>query len=254
MTLKPTVLVIALLFGPEARAQEAKIIATPPASITGHNLMLSGSTLRDALNGEAILAGAEFSLLVLGRQSPSRRSPADDFDSALPTGKGPAATAVKTKASQLRVLVERWRGGFIYSETGAPIRVLGEGAIGSTVVVGPLASTVVFNTLRVSTNRERAAKITASDAIPRLRDVVSALRDGGEIITNVAVVIAYGSKNALDQSELARAEVLLMSAPATAVSALVNGTITEEELVEKSEFYLSDRESFALRKIKVVLQ
>jgi len=142
---------------------------------------------------------------------------------------------------------------FLYDRgLDVPARFATKGGALSLIVTG-LASENVFNTLR-STPRQRASKVLQSIVLPSLRYLVSAKLDSE--ISRIGICVLYGSKDFAEEDAMnLKAEMLGFVAPSDLCTKYIAGEITEDELVNAADIYLSDRDSsFDVKKIKLVLE
>ena len=122
------------------------------------------------------------------------------------------------------------------------------------LVLPPIASTAVFNTLRLSA-RERASEAFRQRLLPAIRALAGIEHTTA---THFGVATIYGAKDFSDKMpELiaTRPEMLATVYPVALGKQLESATLAEEEFVDKAEIYLADRESFGkVSKIKLTLR
>ncbi len=107
-----------------------------------------------------------------------------------------------------------------------------------TLVVGNLATTDVFNTLR-TTEKSRAGRVIKEHALGNLRHIVEC---AAAIPTDrVAIVISYSSRDFADEYGLARAESVAIVASMKDCSAFLERKISQEEFIQKSKVHLHDK-------------
>ena len=121
-------------------------------------------------------------------------------------------------------------------------------------LITDIAVETVYNTL-VLTSRQRAAMIITkyiSTSIKSLKPMLN--KEFGY----VGIGISYGSKDFSDESNRSiKAEYVVLLIPNNKASQFINGNITEDELIDKSDVYLSDRDMNGMgdiKKIKIVLE
>lgn len=112
----------------------------------------------------------------------------------------------------------------------------------------------VYNTLRLSSAKQRASKLASTHGFPALRDLAKSLEETD--IDALAVFITYGTKDFLDKSVLAtKPEVLALVAAKQDVLAFAAGELTDSELAAKTTALVSEREAtFDFTKINLVLE
>jgi len=211
-------------------------------------------SLPNLLNMLSIGLGATWGLRAM-RSTPhtSGVQAAQDFQVALPTAKGPTGAAIASRALELTKELEAPGRKYVYFEGTSPITVV-ETPNESIVLLGPLALDTVFNTLR-TTARERAATVVTSEALPALKSLVAAIGTT-DVFPRLAVTVVYGSKNLAGQSDVLnlKAEAVTIIAPRLLLLGFSKGELTEDEVVEKSDIFLMDRDDTGLKKIRLLLK
>ena len=121
---------------------------------------------------------------------------------------------------------------------------------GITLILESLGSANVYNTLRLD-SKQRATKEIQETVLPAIKRF--AVVDSTDI-KNFGVVVAYGSKDFSDESEVGNleAEIVALVASSETTKKLAAAELTEEEFVDAADVYLMDRDTIKeLRKIKV---
>ncbi len=117
-----------------------------------------------------------------------------------------------------------------------------------------VGSDKVFNTLRTS-SKNRAAKIIQSMILPVMKSFQDSFK--GSNIKYYGIIIGYGSKDFSDESDALnlRPEVLAFIVSSENCRKFSEGIITEDQLIDSADIYLSDRDMrHQIKKIKVTLE
>lgn len=149
--------------------------------------------------------------------------------------------------------IGRHSGGFFYDEGYVPFRFALKDSIVTLIVTG-IASNDVYNTLK-TTARSRAAKIVESMILPSLEKFYDALDTTD--IRKFGMMVTYGSKNFAKKSDVLNleAEVIAFIVDMDACKRFVDAEITDEELVNLSDVYVSDRDMMGtIKKVKISLE
>lgn len=112
----------------------------------------------------------------------------------------------------------------------------------------------VLNTLRLSSAKQRAAKLASTHGLPALREMAKALKETD--IKAVAVFLVYGTKDFSDDNALpTKAEVLGVVTAKESALAFAEGDITDQELLGKSTVLISERDAiFDFTKVELKLE
>jgi hypothetical protein len=123
----------------------------------------------------------------------------------------------------------------------------------STLIIGALASDTVYNTLN-STSRSRAAKVLTATILPALKECGEKIEPNA--FNAVGILALYGSKKFVDSSSVLnlKPEALTFIVPTDLLRRFASSQLAEDDLVEKADIYLMDRDSPQLRKIRLTLQ
>lgn len=140
---------------------------------------------------------------------------------------------------------------FLYGEKGTfPFDVVDYK--GSKCFVAIIATSDVYNTLRLSSAKLRAAKVASSHALPALRALASEL--SGTDITTVAVFVTFGTKDFLDESALAtQPESVAVLSRLSDARAFEQGDMSDTEFIRKATVLISDRNASSLDYTKTEL-
>jgi hypothetical protein len=141
--------------------------------------------------------------------------------------------------------------GFLYKGDELPFRFVKNEQDKLILTIKDVASDHVFNTLKV-TPKQRAGKIISSIVLPICEDFYLFFK--GDDPDYLSVVLAYGSKSFLDQDARPDAEVVVFLVPVPDLRQFYSHKITDDALLDKAEIYLSDRDSSALRRVKISLE
>lgn len=145
--------------------------------------------------------------------------------------------------------------GFTYDpEKGLPIQFARNDDGKLVFALTGVATNNVYNTLRLSV-KQRAANILSSVSFPLAESIYIFLLSKQTGIDYLALSVSYGSRNFLDKDAHPDCEVIVFVAPTEALKQFVGKKITGDDLLEKSEVFAIDKDSFpSIRKIKVVLE
>ena len=151
-------------------------------------------------------------------------------------------------------LIGNKTGMFLYDDTvEIPIRFAQkENKI--VFIVTRVGSDNVFNTLR-TTSKTRAAEIISSMILPEMRSFYDSFK--GTDIKYYGMIIAYGSKNFLEESKVLdlKPEIVALIVSAENCKKFTEGLITEDEMIELSDIYLKDRDMLTgIKKTKITLE
>jgi hypothetical protein len=115
-----------------------------------------------------------------------------------------------------------------------------------------VASSNVYNTIRLSSVNQRAARAASSYALPTLRELAETFHDTD--IETLAVFVTYGTKDFLSRSALAtKAEVLGMVISKRDLQAFADNELSDKDVVKKALVLVSNRDA-TFDFIKVELQ
>lgn len=141
---------------------------------------------------------------------------------------------------------------FLNDEFNPPARfVLHEDVC--AVVFDRLGYPVELNTLKF-TAKERATRVLESVILPSLSDAKPVLDVSA--IKHVGFVVSYGSKDFSDKSDLNhQGETLAVICPSASARAFLRMELSQEELVEACDTFLSDRDaSMTVKKVRLELK
>ena len=133
-----------------------------------------------------------------------------------------------------------------------PIKISNYNVSSKLFLIKGIASTDIYNTLRL-TSRQRASKIITSRIIPSLKSLKPILNKEFDY---VGMGVVFGSKDFSDKSALAlKEDYVFFIAPKSKIIDFNNNKITEDELIQSADVYISDREmSFDVKKVKITLE
>ncbi|MFH1010646.1 MAG: hypothetical protein V1784_05365 [bacterium] len=159
-----------------------------------------------------------------------------------------------TKLMENMSLIGHDLGRFLYADTILiPVRFAQKNSLTTLIITG-IASETVYNTLR-TTSKSRAAKVVQSMIIPSMPYFVTAFK--ASKIHRYAMCVTYGSKDFLEGDVYGnlQPEIVAFVVPANAARRFVKGEITEEELLDASDAYLSDRDlRLDFKKVKLTFE
>ena len=133
-----------------------------------------------------------------------------------------------------------------------PIKISNYNVTSKLFLIKGIASTDIYNTLRL-TSRQRASKIITSRIIPSLKSLKPILNKEFDYI---GLGVVFGSKDFSDKSTLAlKQDYVFFIAPKSKIIDFNNNKITEDELIQSADVYISDREmSYDVKKVKITLE
>ena len=133
-----------------------------------------------------------------------------------------------------------------------PIKISNYNITSKLFLIKGIASTDIYNTLRL-TSRQRASKIITTRIIPSLKSLKPILNKEFDY---VGLGVVFGSKDFSDKSSLAQKEdYVFFIAPKSKIIDFNNNKITEDELIQSADVYISDGEmSFDVKKVKISLE
>jgi hypothetical protein len=136
--------------------------------------------------------------------------------------------------------------------TEVPIKISNYNVTSKLFLIKGIASTDIYNTLKL-TSRQRASKIITSSIIPSLKSLKPILNKEFDY---VGLGVVFGSKDFSDKSALAlKEEYVFFIAPKSKIIDFNNNKITEDELIQSADVYISDREmSYDVKKVKITLE
>ena len=104
-----------------------------------------------------------------------------------------------------------------------------------------VSSSNVYNTIRLSSVNQRAARAASSYALPTLRELAKTFHDTD--IQTLAIFVTYGTKDFLSRSALAtKAEVLGIVISKRELQAFANNELSDKEVVKKALVLVSGRD------------
>ncbi len=140
---------------------------------------------------------------------------------------------------------------FIYGDNEMPVRIakfLDEDCI----LITRVAIDNVYNTLRNSA-RERAASVLSSYVLPTLYIIYNNLHKTD--IHYYGIIVTFGSKNFLGSDFSLKAESVCLIVQDDVCGKFVNGEITENELIDASHIFMSDRDMISgFKKVKLEIE
>lgn len=143
-------------------------------------------------------------------------------------------------------------GMFVYRDGDIPIRVA-EFSGKPCLLITDIATDKIYNTLR-TTMKSRASDILNSIIFQELNDLDRGLKDMD--IDQFGIIVSYGSKNFLDDYDLSlKGEALCFIVSKDVCAKYVNGEITDNELLDNSHIFISDRDMmFGFKKIELYIE
>jgi hypothetical protein len=127
-------------------------------------------------------------------------------------------------------------GRFLYDPGALPI-VFADRNGQVALLISGLVSESVFNTLKTSAN-QRAALVAKKMVIPSVKDFKGL---EGTDIQFYAISVLYSSKDFVKDDD-ARPEYLMFVAPAKACHAFIRLELSDQDLLDASDIFVSDRE------------
>lgn len=116
-------------------------------------------------------------------------------------------------------------------------------------------SSDVFNTLKL-TAKQRAQRVLSDKLLPAIKNIGESTLANLKGIKYLSLSFTYGSKNFIEKSNILnlKAEHLVVVFPVDLCKKFVANVITQEELLNGSHFYLSDRDSNSPNKITLTIE
>jgi len=109
----------------------------------------------------------------------------------------------------------------------------------------------IYNTLKL-TSRQRATKVVTTYILPSLKNILEAFQ--AKEIKYYGMTCVYGSKDFADESST-KAEFVAFIAPAKVIRRYASGDLTEDELIDLADVFISDRDMLGtIKKIKITLE
>lgn len=140
---------------------------------------------------------------------------------------------------------------FVYGGESATFPFLIVNHEGSKCFVAYLASSSVYNTLRMPSAKQRAAQVMTTHVLPALRNLLRDFEDSD--IGAFGVFVTYGSKDFGDESST-EPETLGVIAAKRDLRAYQRADISDDELLKRATVLLSDRHSTEFAKVSLHLQ
>jgi hypothetical protein len=135
-----------------------------------------------------------------------------------------------------------------------PLRFARRDTLTSLVLIG-VSIDKVYNTLQLD-GRGRATTVIQEVIMPSLRWFAESFQSPD--VARFGMCVLYGSKNFADRSSSRnlQPEMVALTVPARTCRDFVSGMITEDELIDSSDVYVSDRDmtSGTVKKIRVALK
>lgn len=138
---------------------------------------------------------------------------------------------------------------FVSSGNGIPIYTSYKDA--KVLVLPPLSYLSTFNTLKLD-DKQRAQSVIYDVLLSELYNIAASLPADMKYI---GISICYGVKDFSDKYASGDGEYILMVSPISFVKDFLNANITDNELIEKSDVFISDADHFRiLKKVKLQLK
>jgi hypothetical protein len=254
-------IVIATVRPGSTQTQDPKIITRLPqiqAPEQQRRRPVISGPLAAILQNQSIVAAAVWHVAFLKHEPSKSDSAAEaDFIAALPMFTGSSAAFVALHADALRKVIKYPGQTFAGDKGESPIIILRDTEGGDVLQLGPIASDTVYNILR-STARQRAAKVASSILLPALRRLAEAVATEPQIGVppRVAVAVIYGTRNSADSDSLMdlKPEAITVIVPLSTAVGFSKSSITEDDLLEKADVFVMDRDTPDLKKIRLQLQ
>ena len=145
-------------------------------------------------------------------------------------------------------------GEFLFNkETSLPLRFVLYGDTALSFIVTGVSIDKVYNTIKL-TGRQRATKVLTTYILPSLKSFVKSF--SSKEIRFFGMTCVYGSKDFTDDSPLStKPEFVAFIAPAKLIRQYVTNDITEDELINGADVFVSDRDMVSdMKKIKITLE
>jgi hypothetical protein len=144
---------------------------------------------------------------------------------------------------------------FLYSQgTALPIHFGLFNDTALSLLISGVVSDNVYNTLKL-TAKQRAAKVITTYILPAFKTVAENFTD--KEIKYFGISCVYGGKDfGDDDPNGTKAEFVSFLAPSSLIKKYASSDITEDELVNAADIYISDRDMgfHEIKKIKIVVE
>ncbi|MEP6466162.1 MAG: hypothetical protein ABJB05_07635 [Parafilimonas sp.] len=154
----------------------------------------------------------------------------------------------------LQLLSRDQLGEFMYDiGVSLPVEFGLYGDTALSVIISGIFIDKIYNTLKL-TSKQRATKVVTTYILPSFKALSENFTN--KEIKYFGMTCVYGSKDFTDESTLAtKSEFVAFIAPVSLIRKYVSGDLTEDELVEASDVYISDRDMVTdIKKIKIVIE
>ena len=153
---------------------------------------------------------------------------------------------------KLKVLGSDQLGKFVYlKEISLPIHFSLYGDTALSLIISGAFIGNVYNTLKL-TSRQRATKVVTTYILPALKSFANSFHE--KEIKYFGMTCVYGSKDFSDDHST-EAEFVGFIAPVNIIRQYASKDITEDDLINAADVFISDRDMNAeIKKIKITLE
>ena len=144
-------------------------------------------------------------------------------------------------------------GAFFYIKDDVPIRFGLYNDTALSLIVNSVYFETTYNTLKL-TSKQRVAKIITIYLLPAIKDMAENFHF--KEIKYFGISGVYGSKDFSEESELSKkAEYAGIIISAKLIKKFIDNKISEDELINASEIYISDRDMLmGIKKVKIIIE
>ena len=121
------------------------------------------------------------------------------------------------------------------------------------LIITNVTTDTIYNTLQ-STSKKRAEKVLVENILPTIHNIYEPFKNTD--ISYLGISFYYGSKDFSDDSNFGlKPEVVMLVVPMDSCRRFVENEITDQELLDSSDIFLSDRNMInSFKKIKVLIE
>jgi hypothetical protein len=145
-------------------------------------------------------------------------------------------------------------GEFLFDkDISVPVQFGLYGDTALSLIISGIFIDKIYNTLKL-TSKQRASKILTTYILSSLKYFVTTFKEND--IKYFGMTCFYGSKDFSDESSFGtKGEFIGFIAPGSIIKKYVSGDLTEDELVNASDIYISDRDMITdIKKIKIIIE
>lgn len=161
---------------------------------------------------------------------------------------------IETVFNNLNLITDQY-GQFLYFKgVSVPIKFALYGDTAKSVIIINLFIDNLYNTLKLS-SKQRAAKVITAYILPSLKSIAEAFPE--EEIKYYGMTCIYGSKDFSSKNSMLsnKAEFVGFIAPSKVTLKFIAGDITEDEMINAADIFISDRDMReGIKKVSIVIE